>query len=320
MKKQMYEIMLVGSIVIFLIVIFFGALSLQGADVSGVNETTVRTYVNVTNTEPQINSVLLDDSTASPANEIDLIAGSTQTVNCTVYYWDYNGWNDSNNITVNATLFASTSYSGDTNDNNYHYTNSSCRIFQTEGGDSGNGTGECLFNVQYFANDTTWTCNVTVKDLNFTDYGDDSTTVNSLVAISTPASINYGNLIVTEVSSSKPLNVTNFGNVNINYSVKGYGGDNETLLGANNSAMICPYGNISVGYERYGFESDLAVTSMINLTGNFSEVNVTIFERTNDNNIVLGQDVNQSWWKIEIPFSVGGYCNGSIVFRAEERE
>ena len=34
----------------------------------------------------------------------------------------------------------------------------------------------------------------------------------------------------------------------------------------------------------------------------------------------LGVDINTSYWRLKIPFSVGGYCNGSLVFAAENAE
>ena len=40
----------------------------------------------------------------------------------------------------------------------------------------------------------------------------------------------------------------------------------------------------------------------------------TLPVRTNDT--AYGKDTNETYWMIEVPLSVGGYCNGTIVFTA----
>ena len=289
--------------------------------VIGVNITnaSVTTKVYVWNTEPDLYNV-----TVTPA-PIELTAGGTVVLNCTGYFFDYNGWQDAVNQSVNATIYDSVSSSpGAVNDNNVHYSNSSCRSScSAVGSTSTNGTCSCLFSIQYYANASSWICNMTIiggggnaterQYLNFTDSMTAGFNINRLLALSVPSLIDYGNLTVTEVSDTKVENITNNGNVPFNLTIRGYGGNNESA--GTNQSMICDLGNISIGNERFSV-SNVSYTTMNNLTAINIPMNITAHQRMNDTDIELGRDRNQTFWAIQIPLTVGGYCNGTLIFTA----
>jgi len=130
-----------------------------------------------------------------------------------------------------------------------------------------------------------------------------------------PAEIDYGNLSVTETSSDMPANISNFGNTPINISVRGYGGttnpDNPADL-----CMECAYGNISMGYEKYSLSSGTDYSAMTALTNTSTEMNLPLPVRINDSN--YEDDTNTTYWKIQIPLSIGGVCNGTLQFIGQE--
>ena len=290
--------------------------SLVGNSVAGAPNATIITVVNVTNTAPVIYTVTIAPS------DISLDPGNATTVNCTALVFDYNGWQDVNGS--NATFYDITVGATASDDNNNHYLNASCKACTQFGGSATNASCMCQFAVQYYANNATWQCNMSVRDnggwalptqrINLTDTNVSSyAIINSLLAIDAPPQIDYGNLSVTQTSAEQNVSLANYGNIPFNLSIRGWGGDNETL--GENYSMICGLGNISVDLERYSAQNGTAFASMIPL--NFSYKNVWNFllpQRTNDAS--YGADRNSTFWRIQIPSGIGGYCNGTVIVSA----
>ena len=307
------------SIVFILSIFILASISMITDDVIGANITNDTTLVKVYvwNTEPNITSV-----TVSPSS-IDLVPGNITTVNCTAIVFDYNGYSDVE--FKNATFYHSSSSNNAADDNNNHYSNSTGNCTQL-GGSPTNATCIASFSVWYYAYNGTWTCNMTVGDqggnatsrqMHFNNSNNGSATVSPLLAINVPEEIDYGNLSVTELSDNFTANITNWGNVDINISVRGYGGQDETVPNVGNYSMLCEYGNITHGYQRYSTDSTETYNSMTNLT-NISTMlpDFTLPFRTNDT--TYENDRNFTYWQIKIPLTVGGLCNGTIVFSATE--
>ena len=329
------KIAVLFCLVIFLFLALFGVTFITQNVFSVGNHTngTVITKVNVTNTEPRIYRLVItpDPVTLSP--------GNATKVTCTAYVHDWNGWQDFASGNHNATFYdiGSGLYDYATaNDDNYHYSNFTCQNCTDLGDPDGtNATCNCSFDVQYFANDTTWQCNFTIVDAGGAYYWNDSrrrkslvnwtianTPVEPLIAINVPESINYGELAVTENSSMIQTNLTNYGNININISVKGWGGDDE--IAGENLSMICRratdgqnFANISIGYEKYSLYPWTNYSNMTNLTSNQVGIaNFTLYQRINDSSEEFGHDFNATYWRIYIPLGVTGFCNGTILFVA----
>jgi len=322
MKMKRKTITFVAILLTLVVTFFISSISMITPYAIGANITndTTLAKVWVWNTEPNVTKVVISPS------PIDLTPGNTTEVNCTAYVWDYNGWTDIN--FTNSTFYHATlSSSGDTDDNNIHYTNETCGCVQVPGSAT-NATCTCTFNVWYYARNGTWTCNMTAHDnggnateriYNFNASSVTNVTLNTIIGINVPPEIDYGNLSVTETSSTIPLNVTNWGNVPINVSVKGYGGVDDELPNVQNLSMTCEYGNITHGWQRYTITSSDDWSDMTNLTGNYTYVDDFRLDlRTNDS--AYGNDTNLTYWAIQIPLTVGGYCNGTIVFSATETE
>lgn len=319
MKKQTTLAMVVIGILCLALVI--SSITMVTYNVLGGNITndTLLAKVYVWNTEPNISRVVISPTT------IDLEPGNTTLVSCTGYVFDWNGWQDIKFI--NATFYHSSVSSIYSDDYNNHYTNSTGSCIQ-DGSSRTNATCTASFNVWYFADNGTWTCNMTITDLGmnisdssrnitFNRSDDASVTVTKLLALVVPDELDYGNLSVTELSENKSLNITNWGNVPINISVYGYAGTNESAPQAVNYSMFCQYGNISAGYQRYTSDVSSAYADMTNLSNTSTLIpDWELPVRTNDS--TYGPDSNETYWRIQIPYSVGGYCNGTIVFSAAE--
>ncbi len=277
----------------------------QGATGDAVNfrNVSVDTTVNITNSFPEVTDIRLNDP-------VTLEAGTTKLVECNVTVRDFDGQNDIDN--VNATFFDPDNTSLNApNDNNNHYENASC----TKTSGSGNVANyTCGFNVEYYANNATWNCTSFAEDTqNATGNLSNSTTVESLLALNVTQLIDYGDIPVGNISSSQEANVTNFGNVNINVSVRGYGNQSGDGL-----AMVCEEGNISVENERFDLNSSAAFNEMTKLNDTKKIIsNFTVDRRVNDS--IINNTRNGTYWKLRVPSSSNpsGVCNGTVVFQAE---
>lgn len=299
--------------VLVILALFLG-ISFTTDSVIGLNVTnaTVIARVNVSNTEPSLYIVKID----SPVPPIDLTANAATIVVCNGSVQDRNGFDDIKN--VSATFYDISVAPNAQDHNNTHYSNTSCGPCIVVAGTSNqNGTCICQFAVQYYANPTTWQCNMTVNDSGglLSSQNSSFVTINEVLGINVESSIlDYGNLSVTQVSNLARENVTNTGNIPINITVRGFGGDDESI--GQNVTMICESGtNITFGNQRYYSGNNTAFADMVNLTNQTTMLtNVTIPQRTTDSG--FGNSSNATFWRLQVPFGASGVCNGTIIFGA----
>ena len=290
----------------------------------GTPNATVFTNLTVGNTFPEIVNVSIDDDAAS----ITLIPNATKLIQCVAIILDYNG--DADIHTVNATFYDSVaSSSGDTDDNNYHYTNLSCELNADTGGYNGYADDEyyslanCTFQIEYYANVEDWVCHVIANDtVGWRGQNTDGIAILPLLSLGLPDTINYGTVNSTEVSDENITNVTNYGNVQVNLSLEGYGAAEDDGL-----AMVCTLGGvgtIAIQHQKYNLTaSNPGQMTLAQLTGNYTNLTsgvppVKQFEldyRTND---TVNEAIKEAYWRIYVPLGVAGTCNGSIIFGATQ--
>lgn len=295
--------------VIFTIALFVGLSSADNIVGNNYRNVTVRTSVNITNARPEVVAVHIYQGTNNSMRNITLSGGLTRQVTCNATLRDWNGYGDIN--LVNATLFHVLTSTYDAADNNNsHYTNTSCT-------DSGNGLNYtvnylCVFDVLYYANNGTWNCTVNVKDLyNKTNNNSNTTIVYPIYALNVTDGIDYGQVAVEEISSNITANVTNFGNMAINVSVEGYGAAKGDNLG-----LVCNLGgNISVGMQRFS-STPLDWDSKMILSSTAQHIpGLTMVKQT----VPSVPIVNSTYWQLYVNVSTnpGGNCSGYIIFSAE---
>jgi hypothetical protein len=258
----------------------------------------VTTRANITNAGPEIMDVLIDQS-------VTLNAGANKTVYCNATIRDWNGWDDV--VLVNATFFHSSSTHESLDDGNTHYTNASC----VNTGDDGNFLAyySCGFEVIHYANNGTWTCNVTAEDtFSFTDSLSNTTTINALFALNVTDTIDYGDLAVTETSANISAFITNFGNVDINVSVLGYGAIEGDGLG-----LVCTQGsNITVENQRFGINPADDWTSKVPLSSTNQDMSITLLQPTD----LTAPVFRETFWQLYVPPNPFGLCTGTVRFTA----
>lgn len=222
------------------------------------------------------------------------------------------------NLTIfNATLFDTTASSYDApDDNNDHYTNTSCANV-TANAVTGALNVSCQFIMWYYSNNASWRCDMRASDTNnATSAAAVPTLVEELLAINSTALIEYGDLEVGEISEERNVTLFNLGNIPINITAYGYArkvGDNLSLMCGQNSEG----GNISVGYQRHYavFSNPYSqMTPLANASNQSQILNLTIWQRTLDSGHT--NDQNNSYWKLLVPETVGGACNGTVILTA----
>jgi hypothetical protein len=326
-RKQKIKLRKAGyslALIMLLLVLFLFIMSVAFKEVSGVvgENATVPTYLNVGNVYPEVLNVSIQDDAAS----FTLTANSTTTLYCISVLRDFNGEGTFSNVYSQFYDTSASNFSFSTpDDNNYHYTNSSCNIttsFGTFNGyadDAYSALGNCTFEVEYYANPGDWTCTVFVNDTtNLNATHNDTISINDLLAVGLPSSINYGTVNATEVSSENITDVINYGNVRLNLSLTGYG----ATLG-DNLSMNCSLGtsNISVEHEKYNLTASTAGQLSLtqvgqfyqNLTGNTTIKRFNLDYRRNDTE---SEAINQTYWRIYVPVGAAGSCSGNIIFGA----
>jgi hypothetical protein len=299
---------LIGGLLCFLLIYIYTFLPsvLSWGPGTNYRNVSVKTTVNVTQAYPEILNVTCNNGTALTLNP-----GSYVTITCIVSIRDFNGGTEINN--TNGTFYYYLNQSTDPNDNNVHYANSSCAGGTANGNDV-NWT--CSFSIFYYANNGSWRMNATVIDkYNMTTSSYTNVTISQLYALNVTNLIDFGNMAVGDTTiTSVQANITNFGNMNINVSVYGFGGDNETT-GAG-YAMLCQQRNLTLPNERFGLNVSTNYDSMTAVTNTYSPISgLTVLQQTDD----AQQVINSTYWRIHINISSNpfGICNGTVVFSAE---
>ncbi len=253
------------------------------------------------NTAPNVTSVLVDDFISSPSDEINLLAAQGTGIYCNFTVTDLEGYNDI--VSANATFYYYLNKSSDADDNNTHYSNSSCLETGNNGVDTKYFT--CGFSIQYYANNGTWQCNATAYDTqNAKGFNNDSVKILELYAINVTPLIDFGSVPTGNISADVPSLVTNLGNTRIDVNISAYG-----VTPNDGIAMNCTNANISLADERYSISSGQAFASMTGVTS--VPVTISAFN--------LLKQVNQTlsyanlYWKVRpTPPSLGD-CQGVVV-------
>ncbi len=308
-KKTTIETIFVLVVLVLFVCVFISPLGFAlNSFGSNYKNVTVTTHANITNAKPEILNLTVYESLNYSYRNVTVSAGYLKTVLCNASVRDWNGFNDI--IYANGTLWHSSSSYNAADNNNSHYTNSSCTLNET-GSPTEYGIYVCSFDVWYYSNNGTWTCNVTIMDtLNKTGSLTNTTLFLPVYSLNVTDGIDYGNVAVEGYSLDVEANITNLGNMPINVSVEGYGTRRNDGL-----AMNCTVGNISVQHQKYGLSSGLDyATNMTALNGSLGGrliPNLTISKQNTSSS-----SFNSTYWSLYVPPNPFGNCTGYIIFTA----
>jgi len=312
-KRKMTLVTVLTSLLLLALIAVFIIPNGIAPNIVGSNHknVTVWTHVNISNSKPEVvNITVHEGNTTATLRNVTLFAGYTKKIYCNATVRDYNGFNDI--VYANASLWYNlTSSYGSADDNNTHYTNASC-TFNVSSSNMYIGWYVCVFDVLYYSNNGTWTCNLTVMDqANKIGWNTNFTSFLPLYALNVTDGIDYGNVAVEDNSSDVAANITNLGNMGINITVEGYGARRGDGL-----AMNCSLnGNISVDNERFALNDTTpwtTKTQLVSTAGGVLIPDLTMPKQTDP----ATQIINTTYWQIYVPPNPAGNCTGYIIFTA----
>ena len=246
---------------------------------------------------PVIENIVLDDV-------INLNPGTTKEVVCNVNVSDGNGVED---ISLVQAILHLEGISDFSQNNNQAYIDNSCDFI---GQTSNLAQYSCSFDVQYYANNGTWLCNVTATDnqgLQGNDF--EITIIDELYAINLSAlQIDFGDIPAGSISDEREVDVFNIGNMPLNIFVRGYGGD-DPILG-DGFAMLCSDAqSVPVSNQRFSNTENILFNDKSQLSSSFSTIISNLEKQTTTT--VISQT---TYWELLAPPISVTDCEGTIVF------
>ena len=242
-----------------------------------------------------------------------MLAKNTREVLCEAVLEEFDGEQVTN---IYSEFFSTdSSYLGDVDDNNYHYSNNSCFVNSSYGNENQSKV-VCGYDIWYYANSENWKCIINAADNLTNSTGEDSTFINSLLSIEVENELDFGSLNNENVSEEFEILVYNRGNVVSDLSFSGYGASES-----DGYAMVCNGGNnIDIGFKKYSFYSVFGNLNLSEFESDYTNLTSSPFVedfnldfRKND---ISDDAYNSTYWRIYVPQEVGGSCQGNIVFGA----
>lgn len=292
------------------LIITFTMLSMIGR----MEAVTVSTTVTISNRDPIIKSDTISctfgtdsDGTYQPSvgSRNDNSAGN-YPVWCTVVVSDNNSYQNISKVW--AEFYHSGSSLGAADNYDIHYSAPDCLSLN-----NGSGTDEgynCTFgSFKYYANPGTWTFTVNVWDGGAGNNASDSNTqtINSQAGLEVQSLLNFGLLSpgMRTDPLSKTLSINNTGNSNGIVVVTG-------------SDMNCSRSSLAASSDipsssvKYAF-SGISYASACGTLGTGAEWDCDTFT-IQGRDVSSSNDINVSYWGIEVPTGVGGLCNARLTF------
>ncbi|MFW6230604.1 MAG: hypothetical protein ACOC32_01115 [Nanoarchaeota archaeon] len=287
--------------------VLFFAVAVHAAE----NET-IPTTLDLTGNIPTT-TIFLDEAGDDGVDKsISLQPNETTLVSCWGTAFDLDGNDDLDNVT--SVLYAQSSTREDVDNASIHYTNSSCDLtgFETT------GTWNCTYNVQYYAENSTWTCivNITNDDPQYhNDTANETATIQDLVALDVGnASIDFGLRAVTvNYTADTEVRVYNEGNVELDLQLDAF---NQTAAFDDDdaNAFNCSIGYIPVNYLRFSLSDGAAYLSStpMNAAGATATEEFNLAHQNGGGDDLPTFDA--TYWAIGIPANIAGTCQGQVMY------
>lgn len=276
---------------------------------------TVQTTVNITGNIPTT-SVFLDEvGDDGTDNSILLVENSTQQLSCWGVANDIDGYNDLSDIS--AVIYAQSSFQGDGNNQSIHYSNSTCDTSLL----NVDGSWNCTFAVQYFAENSTWTCAVNLTDQDpqfYNDTANDTAIIEDFVALVIHnTTMDFGLRAVNSNSSANTsMRIYNTGNVDLDIRLDAFN-SSSVYTDDDTTAFNCTYGSIPVNYLRFSLIQDATYASSVPMQAVGSTANQNLNLVNREGGGTLNPTFDNVYWAIGIPNAVGGVCTGKIMVIGE---
>lgn len=275
------------------------------ANPNNVTDETINTTLTV-NAVPYFTAgPTLEDNVLAPADELDLFPNTQTTVWCNGTADDQNGFADL--VSVSGVLYHESSTAGAADDALNHYTAADCDVSLAV-----DGTFSCAFDLEFYALNGTWTCDVNVTDTaSQSNVSNDTSAVTQLLAIDVDnGDIDFGSLAMgtNTTTTDYTKTVTNQGNIQIDLQLDAW--SDFAAPDANDAnAMDCTSGSLGVDWLRYSLAATTNYDSKTSLV-QAGAVSETSFD------LAAGAASSRSvYFGIGVPTSgLGGSCTGVLSF------
>lgn len=257
------------------------------------------------------------------SERISLNPNNTKQIEC-VALIENNGNNlNDNNIKQAESYFYNKKHSlyNNSDDKNYHYSNSSCNIdnsFEEWNNYTNKGNFSlirCSFDVEYYAAPGTWECYFNIKTNEKNISNKSETEISELLAVSIPDYIEYGSLYVKEISKEAKMRIENIGNIKVNLGIFGYAERYRDGF-----ALKCSKGEIEkipLEYQRYSIgKSHPGNIIFSEFKQNYKALSeeqkierIGLEPRQND---TKSEAFEYIYWRAYIPKGVAGECEGNL--------
>lgn len=276
------------------------------------NQTTGRENMTVSINAPPsfVTGPTLEDSDIAVANQLDPVPGTTFKVWCNGTANDSNGYADL--ASASGVIYGPGSSAGAADDPTNHYSAADCNLSLNT-----DGKFSCAFDVQFYALNGTWTCDVNVTDsVGQSTLANDTSDMTQLLAINVPsATMDFGTMLVgTDTGATdKKVNVTNNGNVRVDLQLDAYKNwaapDNNDV-----DAMGCSIlGSIPIANVRYSLTpaTNYAAKTSFQGAGVLTENTFKLAPQTSG----VAGTTKPVYFGLGIPAAgVAGTCNGVLEF------
>ena len=280
---------------------------------------TVNTQTDVTNNAPTVEDVFINDAAFTFADSYGggtintLVAGGQKSIYITGNARDTNGRGDIK--TISAVFYRTAVGDGCSPDSNDCYGVASCGTQNDTEGDLEVLEYSCPINLDYWADSTdtggpyagtTWTVKVNIEDNGGLSGSDSSVTktMQTLLALNIPTSINYGTL--SKGQSTTSLN-------NKTQTMTQQGNDEADVEVSSSADMTCTNtGTIPVANQEWSLtDEDHSHGSMTDLSGSATDTNLAVGYKT------AGDVTVDLYWNIELPAQdISGTCTGTTTVTA----
>lgn len=289
----------------------------------------ISTEVTITGAVPSVGSITCCFREAGSSDEWADCGGSYTMAEATDYearcnftVTDTNGYQDMGDGWVNTTWYRSGGGIAwnSANDNDNHYTNSSCRNI------SGTASGtdidyEChIRNIKYYADGGTWNIHINLSDGENANTGSDTIAIANVTSIWQSGNINFGSMNLGTNGSGR-LGATGSGACDINATTNNTGNTVLDIYVEGDSSLSCTVGSIPVGNVKYDVTYDEDMDTACGALSDSSEWGCAGEELNLDDcsDACGSYPMDYTHWGITIPDeAVGGSCSMTITVSAQQ--
>ena len=296
--------------------------------VSASGNDTVDSIMNLAGNIPTSTIFFAVDGEAG-GTPIELTPNATTTLSCWGVAEDLDGLDALDDTSFSTVIYADSENRFSDPNLTTVYRNDSCDV----SGLTVDGTWNCTYQVQYFAEPSDWTCAINLTNnpvtvqgqpnVYYNDTINTTTTVEELIALYVHnRTVDFGlRAVDTNYTADTSVRVYNEGNVNLDLDLAAFN-SSSTFEDASTQAMNCTIGFIPVNYMRFSLveNADDASGDLVSMVAGVAAPGVDSSSNTfdlaprDDGQGTLLPTFGTTYWAPAIPLNTAGACTGRLMY------